>query len=130
MKLGPAFAMALLCCVSDAQALERWGPTWSELSGARYYRARMNREPAIIKSVDGRSYLNRVVKIAPGKHDIVVQSPSRRGWRGSDRSMSVDIAPCQRYYINAQFVSGVGPDCDPVVAKVENIGGCWKGGRP
>ena len=124
MKLATAFAVALMGMTADAAALERWGPTWSELTGARYSKTTMHREPAIIKSVDSQNYTNRVAKIEPGKHRVVVQSPSRKGSRGTDRVMTLVVAPCQRYYINAQFASSVGSDWEPVVAKTEHIAGC------
>lgn len=124
MKLAAAMAVALMGMTADAAALERWGPTWSELTGARYSKATMHREPAIIKSVDGRNYTNRVARIDPGKHRVVVQSSYRKGSHSTDRVMTLVIAPCQRYYINAQFASSVGSEWAPVVAKTEHIAGC------
>jgi hypothetical protein len=38
--------------------------------------------------------------------------------------MQLDIAPCKRYYLNAQFESGGGVDWKPVVDYVEPIAGC------
>ncbi|HEY7943936.1 MAG TPA: hypothetical protein VIH15_05490 [Casimicrobiaceae bacterium] len=121
--------LALAICgviASDASAalVEKWGPTWSEVTGSRYHRAILNRRPAIVKSVDGRDYLDRIVKIEPGKREITVQSPSRKGFRGSDAQMQLDIAPCKRYYLNAQFASGAGVEWKPVVDYVEPIAGC------
>src|SRR5689334_11074066 len=104
----------LIALEANAAGPKKWGPTWSEITGVRYSRVTLNREPAIIKSVDGRDYLDRVVKIEPGKHDIRVQSPTRKGFRGSDVHMELDIAPCKRYYVNAQFASGGGVDWEPV----------------
>lgn len=129
MRFAAVFAVALMGVAADAAALDRWEPTWSELTGTRYFRATMNRDGAIIKSVDGRSYTNRIVKIEPGQRRVVVQSPYRKGWRGTDRVMALNVAPCQRYYINAQFASGIGPQWEPVVAKAERIAGCKAGGR-
>ncbi|MGH8798717.1 MAG: hypothetical protein ACREX7_00620 [Casimicrobiaceae bacterium] len=109
---------------AGAAGLEKWGPTWSEVTGSRYHRAILNRRPAIIKSVDGKDYVDRVVKIEPGKREITVQSLNRKGFRGSDAQMQLDIAPCKRYYLNAQFASGVGVEWKPVVDYVEPIAGC------
>ena len=124
MKIIATVLFASLLPATDAVALEKWGPTWSEVTGTRYFRATMNRAPAIIKSVDGRNYTDRIVKIEPGKRMFVVQSPPRKGFQGSNKHMTMDIAPCKRYYINAQFDSGVGPEWKPVVAYVESIPGC------
>jgi hypothetical protein len=109
---------------ANAQGLKKWGPTWSEITGVRYSRTILNRAPAIIKSVDGRDYVDRVVKVEPGRHDIRLQSPTRKGFRGSDAHMQLDIAPCKRYYLNAQFASGGGVEWSPVVDYVETIPGC------
>ncbi|MGH8714142.1 MAG: hypothetical protein ACREYB_09060, partial [Casimicrobiaceae bacterium] len=109
---------------AGAAGLQKWGPIWSEVTGSRYHRAILNRRPAIIKSVDGRDYVDRIVKIEPGKREITVQSPNRKGFRGSDAKMQLDIAPCKRYYLNAQFASGVGVEWKPVVDYVEPIAGC------
>jgi hypothetical protein len=117
-------AILLAVCSSAAAALEKWGPTWSELAGYRYSKATMNRAPAIIKSVDGRDYTDRVVKIDPGERTVVVQSIQRKGFRGSDKTLQLTIEPCKRYYINAQFASSVGPDWEPVIAYVEPVPGC------
>jgi hypothetical protein len=38
--------------------------------------------------------------------------------------MQLDIAPCKRYYLNAQFASGGGVDWTPVVDYVETVPGC------
>jgi len=124
MKIIATVLFASLLPATDAAALEKWGPTWSEVTGTRYFRATMNRAPTIIKSVDGRNYTDRIVKIEPGKRMVVVQSPPRKGFQGSNKHMTMDIAPCKRYYINAQFDSGVGPEWKPVVAYVESIPGC------
>ena len=124
MKIIATLLFGLWLPAGSAEALEKWGPTWSEVTGTRYFRAAMNRAPAIIKSVDGRNYTDRIVKIEPGKRMVVVQAPSRKGFPGSSKNMTMEIAPCKRYYLNAQFDSSVGPEWKPVVAYVESIPGC------
>jgi hypothetical protein len=116
-------AILLAAATCTAQPA-KWGPTWSELTGERYSKVTMNNEDAIIKSVDGRHYTSRVVKIDPGQRVIVVQSPARKGFRGSDQTLDLEIEPCVRYYITAQFESAVGPDWHPIVSRREPIPGC------
>jgi hypothetical protein len=117
-------AIAMLLVSATAAHSAMWGPTWSEISGSQYHKTIMDRRAAIIKSVDGRSYTDRIVKIEPGRHAIIVQSIKRKGFRGSDVTMELDIAPCKRYYLNAQFASSVGPEWEPVIDYVEDIAGC------
>jgi hypothetical protein len=81
MKIAAAVLLASALYTVDASALEKWGPTWSEVTGARYSRVTMNRSPAIIKSIDGRNYTTRVIKIEPGKRTVVVQAPPRQDSR-------------------------------------------------
>jgi hypothetical protein len=116
-------AAILLIPVAGANAA-LWGPTWSELSGSQYHKAVLDRRPAIIKSVDGRSYTDRIVKVEPGRRTVVLQSIKRKGSRGSDATLELDIAPCKRYYLNAQFASSVGPEWKPVIDYVDHITGC------
>lgn len=105
------------------------GPTWSELSGARYTRAALDRRPLIIERVDGESTAVRVpIKIAPGRHEITVSSLRHGEFRGGILSqLTLDIEPCKRYYINAQYPDPVQPRYTPVVDYVEPIPGCRAG---
>ncbi|MGA8031204.1 MAG: hypothetical protein WCB48_02330 [Casimicrobiaceae bacterium] len=126
MRFLPAGVLALAALASsvDAGAIEKWGPTWSEVTGAQWSKTQLNRTGAIIKSIDGRTETDRVVKAEPGKRTIVVQSPTRKGFSGTDATLEMDLAPCKRYYINAQFKSGTGRDWEPVLAMVETVAGC------
>ena len=114
-----------LCATSMVSARPaKWGPTWSELSGERYSRVAKNTFHAIVKSVDGRHYTDKVVKVEPGVHRVVVQSPNRKGFHGSDEAMELTIEPCVRYYINAEFENSVGAAWKPVIAYKERVPGC------
>jgi hypothetical protein len=124
LKMMTGMMLLALCATVNAALLQKWGPTWGEITGSRYSRAKMHRLPAIIKSIDGKHYLDRVVKIEPGERTIVIQSPNRKGFRGSDQTLNLAIEPCKRYYINAQFESSVGTDWQAVVDYVEPIPGC------
>ncbi|HET8877766.1 MAG TPA: hypothetical protein VFO53_15670 [Casimicrobiaceae bacterium] len=116
-------------CVAAAGLIvagcQTWGPTWSELSGARYTRINPDRAQAILVSAGDES-IGSVTpfRVAPGKSRVVVQSPVHNRFRGSEKDMMLDIAPCKRYYINAQFANPVSPDWTPVVDYVETIAGC------
>ena len=105
-------------------AATKVGPTWSEVTGHAYSRAKMNRAGAVIKAIDDHHTRDRVVKVAPGEHVIRVQSPTRKGIAGSDQDVHLTLEPCKRYYINAQFASSVGADWEPVVDFVEPLTGC------
>jgi hypothetical protein len=126
MKIGSAglLAVAALASSVDAGAIEKWGPTWSEVTGAQWSKTQLNLTGAIIKSIDGKTETDRVVKAEPGKRAIVVQSPTRKGFSGTDAAVEIDLAPCKRYYINAQFKSGTGRDWEPVLAMIETVAGC------
>jgi hypothetical protein len=117
LVMALAFVPGLACA-------QKWGPTWSEVTGELYSRTELNRTGAIIKSIDGRQSLDKVVRSDVGQRKVVVQSPTRTGLRGSDVTLDMTLEPCKRYYINAQFKSGVGTDWEPVIAQVEAIAGC------
>lgn len=103
-----------------------YGPTWSEISGDRYNTTIMNRRPAYVQKVDGTSaYVTYPVKLDPGTHEIELAA-NARGWPGGPalHTMTMTLAPCTRYYLNAQFNSPVSPDWQPVVDYSEPIAGC------
>jgi hypothetical protein len=134
MKTAVVMVGALLVlagtCASAAAQPAKWGPTWSEVSGERYSRVAKNAYPAIIKSIDGKHRTERVVKVEPGVHRVVVQSPNRKGFRGSDEAMEITFEPCVRYYINAEFETSVGAAWKPVLAQKERVPGCKLPAKP
>jgi hypothetical protein len=117
-RLVIAVALAVAGC-------QTWGPTWSELSGDRYTSAIADRRPAILISAGDESIGSTVpYKLAPGTYDVRVQSLRHDGFRGSIETLRLNVEPCKRYYINAQFADPVRPDWKPVVDYVDTIPGC------
>jgi hypothetical protein len=117
-------AIVILTGSVECAGAQRWGPTWSEVTGNLYSRATIDRHPATIKQLDGRHETKRIVKAEPGTHELVIASPMRKGFSGSDARFPIELDPCKRYYVNAQFKAGTGPDWEPVLAFVEPIAGC------
>jgi hypothetical protein len=104
---------------------QTWGPTWSELTGARYTAVTPDRRAAILISAGSES-IGSVMpfRIAPGMYAIEVQAPRHNEFRGTIKTMTVNVEPCRRYYINAQFEDPVRPEWRPVIDYVETIPGC------
>ena len=105
---------------------QTWGPTWSEVSGARYYNlTEMHRLPAVIVSIDDQgSFPTRPIKVEPGRHEIRLQG-TLPGWYGAtEETMVLTLDPCKRYYLNAQYLNNIQPRFTPVVDYVELIPGC------
>ena len=122
-KLAAAIATA---AVAGCQS---WGPTWSELSGARYTAVTPDRRPAILIRAGNETIGSTTpFRIEPGRYDIQVQSPTHNRFPGSIKTMTLNVEPCRRYYINAQFDDPVRPDWTPVIDYVEAIAGCRAGG--
>ncbi len=105
---------------------QTWGPTWSEISGERYYNlTTLNRRAAIIERVDEQgAFPQYPIKVAPGAHQVTIQGPVLRPGGGYLKSFTLDAKPCKRYYINAQFKNRVELDFEPVVDYVDDIAGC------
>lgn len=103
-----------------------YGPTWSEISGDRFTVTTLNRRPAIIERVDDTAaFAQYPIKVEPGRREIVMQGPTLR-WPGGTalHTMTLDLEPCKRYYLNAQFDNPVQPNWNPVVDYVDTIAGC------
>ena len=122
LLLAPALLGATLL-----PGCQTWGPTWSELTGQRYNVTIMNRRPASINMVDNQGAFvdPNLVRVEPGKHRIVLQAVAP-GWPGGPdlEVMNLDVEPCKRYYLNAQFQNTISPNWTPVVDFVEPIAGC------
>src|SRR5512141_74256 len=105
---------------------QSWGPTWSEVTGARYTRIELHRRPAIIERVDDRgAFAESPIRMDPGPHRLVLQGrdPTRLG-AGTVKVFMLDAKPCKRYYLNAQFKNDIGPEWEPVIDYVDDIAGC------
>jgi hypothetical protein len=122
------FIPVLLLTTAALAAPATWGPTWSEVTGARYHKAIMNRYPAIINMVGDQGVLRASYsvpfKTEPGTFDIVVQSPPHNGFDGSTKTMRLELAPCKMYWINVQFKNRISPEWEPVVDYVDSVAGC------
>lgn len=105
---------------------QTWGPTWSEVSGSRQYNlTTLYRKPAIIESIDGQSaYPTYPIKLDPGTHVVKIQGPYRQPGGGNLDTITINMEPCKRYYVNAQFDNRVRPTFEPVIDYVEDIAGC------
>jgi hypothetical protein len=121
MRLRTIAAAALALIVAGCQT---WGPTWSEVTGVRYHRAIADRWPARIVAVGNDAVFQTPYKVAPGTYRLAVESPRHDGFPGTILEMTLNIEPCKRYYVNAQFAGPVGPDWRPLVDEVESIAGC------
>jgi hypothetical protein len=124
MKLRSALIAAVALSPVGCQT---WSPPWSELSGQRYPTGEIhqNRRIAVIEQVDDQGAFGQYpIKVAPGKHRIVVQGPVVRAGGGYLKTMTLDMEPCKRYYINTQFNNQVDVNYEPVVDYVEPIAGC------
>jgi hypothetical protein len=128
---GPLLGVAALAVLAGCQS---WGPTWTEISGNRYNTTDYNRYPTGINLVDSNNPGPRVgygnynyYKLEPGRHNIELSAINTTpNWvPGLNREMFViDLEPCKRYYLNAQFENRLLADWKPVVDYVETIPGC------
>ena len=115
---------AALLAVASLQSCASWGPAWSELSGERVHLAIADRRPAIPVAIGDRRVSSPPYKTEPGTWTLVLQSPPHDGFVGTEKSLRLAMAPCKRYYVNAQFASPIGPQWTPVIDHVEDIAGC------
>lgn len=128
---GPIAGFAALMALTGCQT---WGPGWSEISGTRYSTTDFNRFGTSINLVDSKNPGPRVrtgyytyYKLEPGRHNIELSAinPSPNWVSGINReNFIMDLEPCKRYYINAQFENRLLADWKPIVDYVEPIPGC------
>jgi len=128
---GPLTGLAVLFALAGCQT---WGPTWSEVSGNRYTRTDYDRTSTTINLVDGTypgpsvGYAGyQYYKIEPGHRTIELSAVNLKpnAPEGVNREyLVIDVQPCKRYYLTAQFDSRLRAQWKPVVDYVEPISGC------
>jgi hypothetical protein len=114
-----ALAAALSACAGLSQP-------YAQLYGSRYFRAPIDTYPVQIVSIDGRDTVFSPVLIEPGVRQITVQGPPdglHRGY-GEQRSTTLELAPCTRYYLVAQKANRLSSNFDIKIDYQEPIGGC------
>jgi hypothetical protein len=111
---------------------QTWGPTWSEVTGARFHRTTLHRMPAIVERVDEQGAFSEPrgtpIRIEPGRRVLQLQGvPPSPGWHGGGtlQEFALDAEPCKRYYVNAQFENSLAfSRWRPLIDEVEPIAGC------
>jgi hypothetical protein len=123
MTLRPAalIVSALLagCATSD---------TFSYIQGQRWLKSELNTFDVQVIRVDDQDYIQRgyePIRIDPGVHQIVVQGPPTAGFRfGEQRTLTLDVKPCTRYWLEAKKANSLSQDFEPRVNYSEPIAGC------
>ncbi len=118
---------ATMLCATIVAGCQTWGLTWSEVTGVRYNRTIAERFPARIVAIGNNAITPYPIKVVPGQYDVHVESPPHGNFAGTTRTLPLNIEPCKRYYINAQFQDPVRPEWTPVIDEVESIAGCRVG---
>jgi hypothetical protein len=68
---------------------------------------------------------NRVVT-TPGRHNVVLDVPPRKGFPATQAILDMDLKPCMRYYMAAELDSPTLQQWKGVVKYEEPIGECEK----
>ncbi|HZQ62706.1 MAG TPA: hypothetical protein VFC24_15235 [Casimicrobiaceae bacterium] len=97
---------------------------WGEITGERQSHTSANRAATTVKMIDGSAVVERQPRVRPGMHSVVVHWTPKRGLHTSDRTLRIDVKPCKRYYVNAQFASPGSTLWQAIVDRIEDIPGC------
>ena len=126
--LSTILTTALFAAAATGSAGTPPGGPWGEISGERQTHASTNRAGTTLKSIDGIAVVERQPKVRPGMHIVIVHWTPKRGLKTSDRTLRIDVKPCKRYYVNAQFASAGSSLWQAVVDKIEDIPACKAAG--
>ena len=121
-KIAAATALVALASACATQA------GVSHLTGERWRKAELNTYDVTIISVDGSHYIerrNQPVIIEPGLRKIVVQGPPASGFTyGEQRTLTLDVKPCTRYFLEAKKSGPQSQNFEPRVNFEEPLAGC------
>ena len=103
---------------------------FSYIDGNRYFRTGLNTHSVIVLDIDGKSHIRNPVMVEPGVRVVRVQGPAAPGFRfGQDRTITIDVKPCTRYYLKAVTPNAISPEFTPMVDYEEPISGCRANGN-
>lgn len=88
-----------------------------------------NLRPVIVNRVNGETVMSRPNQavVAPGKHQVTVDLPPRKGFRiGTQETFELTANACMRYYVAAKLDNPVGQEWKAVIRSSELIGECQK----
>jgi hypothetical protein len=98
---------------------------FSYIDGNRFFKSELNTHSVIVLDVDGRSQIRNPVMVEPGVRVVRVQGPAAPGFRfGQDRTLTIDVKPCTRYYLKAVTPNAISQEFTPMVDFEEPISGC------
>ena len=98
---------------------------YSQLLGERYHRTPIETYSVTVVRIDGRDTTQRPALVEPGRRDISVQGPpGGAGGIGEVRTISMDVAPCTRYYLVAVKAQTLASDFAVRVDHQEPVSGC------
>ena len=118
--------VSILSCAAALAACAGLPQPYSQLYGTRYYKVPIDTYPVQIVRVDGHDTTSSPVFIESGVRQITVQGPSdglHRGY-GEQRTTTLDLAPCTRYYLVAQKANRLSTNFEIKIDYQEPIGGC------
>jgi len=103
--------------------------TFSYIQGQRWLKAELNTFDVLVIRVGDRDYVqhgyNEPIRVDPGVQEVVVQGPVVAGFHyGEQRTLTLDIKPCTRYWLEAKKQNALSQDFEPRVNYEEPIAGC------
>ena len=120
LSVAASLAVLLAACATT--------DTFSYIQGQRWTKAELNTFDVTIIRIDDKDYIQRgydPIRIEPGLHKIVVQGPPTAGFRfGEQRTLTLDVKPCTRYWLEAKKANALSQDFEPRVNYAEPIPGC------
>jgi hypothetical protein len=96
----------------------------SYLIGDRWFKTKLDTQPAIILGVDDWDTTERRVLVEPGVHTIRLQGMPVPGAPQETASFKLDVKPCFTYYIVAVRENPIAAEFTPRVDYAQPLAGC------
>ena len=117
---------ALIATLALAMLAAGCTTPYSRVDGDRYFLTNLDTYPVIVTRIDGESTpLHGPALIEPGRHEVTVRAfPTRYQHFGEERTITLDVAPCTRYWLVAVKPGPLSADFTVRVDYQEAISGC------
>jgi hypothetical protein len=90
-----------------------------------YYPVDYHRYPVRVEAVDRRGNIESPVFVDPGVHQVTLAAPPQRGFlEPVEKTYTLNLAPCTRYYVAAERATALTRDWNLVIEEQEHVAGC------
>lgn len=119
------FLAAALFFATTPVLAGQYDQPYSIIAAETFKSADSHLRKVIVNRVDGETIVDNKAVVQPGKRQVTLDLPARRGFHtATQQTFEIDARPCTRYNVAARLKSPALQEWVPVIRSEEPIGEC------